>query len=247
MSSNTSGISLFHKILVLVEDKGEVSLDELTVIGPQRQTLGALGRLEGLGYIERTKKKEAGTRITITERGDEVLSDILDFLPDRDKKWDEKWRMILFDIPESKRTVRQMFRLKLLDLGARMFQSSVWITPYDEIREKFDAIVQESGYSKQVHYFEAECVSPQPIDIESIWQLNDLHNEYKTLFKTLEKQVSKLNKKNDNTSYEAKCMIVALALVSKRDPQLPKKLMPNNWIGDEVHQWHERLRSYCTN
>lgn len=51
-------------------------------------------------------------------------------------KWDRRWRLILFDIPQSLRKIRDMFRTKLVDLKFHPLQKSVYIIPYpceDEI------------------------------------------------------------------------------------------------------------------
>jgi DNA-binding transcriptional regulator PaaX len=44
--------------------------------------------------------------------------------------WDGKWRMVLFDIPESKRPIRDYIRGVLKRMGFREFQRSMWIYPH---------------------------------------------------------------------------------------------------------------------
>lgn len=54
----------------------------------------------------------------------------------RPKKWDRKWRIIVFDIMELKKIHREAFRGKLKELGFYPLQKSVWIHPFickDEI------------------------------------------------------------------------------------------------------------------
>jgi DNA-binding transcriptional regulator PaaX len=45
-------------------------------------------------------------------------------------KWDGKWRMILFDVPESKKSARNALSLYLKSMGFIKMQDSVWIHPY---------------------------------------------------------------------------------------------------------------------
>lgn len=236
-------ISLFHKILLLVEDNGQVTLEDLKPFGSSRQMLGALGRLEGLKLIERNRD-EAVPYFTLTDKGDDELAAILEQLPRDNTSWDGKWRMIIFDIPESHRTVRQMFRLKLLDLGARMLQSSVWISPKPEVINRFGTIAEHTNFSDRVHMFEAEHIDNQQIDVHRLWELERLEKEYRELFTELKQAYRKLEKAED-ASYQAKCQIVKLALMSKRDPQLPEPFMPANWIGRETSGWYQKLRSLC--
>ena len=45
-------------------------------------------------------------------------------------KWDGKWRMILFDIPEKKRKYRDYLRELIKFLDFKELQKSVWVSPY---------------------------------------------------------------------------------------------------------------------
>lgn len=47
------------------------------------------------------------------------------------KKWDGKWRVLIFDIPESQKVLRDKVRLTLQSIGFIKLQNSVWIFPYD--------------------------------------------------------------------------------------------------------------------
>ena len=46
------------------------------------------------------------------------------------QKWDGKWRIVLFDVPESKRPVRDYLRGVLKRHGFCEFQRSMWVWPY---------------------------------------------------------------------------------------------------------------------
>lgn len=86
-------------------------------------------------YEERGKE----TYLMITEHGKQRLR-TFEFeqirLPDRPRRWDGKWRIVAFDIPERKRRERKIFRDKLDQLGFLALQRSVYVYPYpcgDEI------------------------------------------------------------------------------------------------------------------
>lgn len=51
------------------------------------------------------------------------------------KKWDRKWRVIIFDVPEEKKVRRNAFRGKLKELGFYPLQKSVWVCPYSCAKE----------------------------------------------------------------------------------------------------------------
>lgn len=52
------------------------------------------------------------------------------FWENKNEKWDGKWRIMLFDIPEKKRRHRDGLRMMLKAIGFKEFQKSVWIYPY---------------------------------------------------------------------------------------------------------------------
>ncbi len=47
------------------------------------------------------------------------------------KKWDKKWRVIIFDVPETKRFDRNNIRQALVSIGFLRLQNSVWVYPYN--------------------------------------------------------------------------------------------------------------------
>lgn len=46
------------------------------------------------------------------------------------KRWDDKWRVLIFDIPEKKRSLREGIRRQLRASGFKRIQDSVWLYPY---------------------------------------------------------------------------------------------------------------------
>ena len=55
----------------------------------------------------------------------------LQSLAEPQKKWDGKWRLILFDISADERSKRNVFRTMIRRIGAVMLQKSVWVYPHD--------------------------------------------------------------------------------------------------------------------
>jgi len=107
---------------------GLPSADKPSVSRRMRQ---ALVRLEKRGLVERGNK---GWNFRLTAPGKkfaekaEVAERLLIRKP---KKWDEKWRVVIFDVPERYRSSRERFRRILQKAGFLRLQDSVWIHPYD--------------------------------------------------------------------------------------------------------------------
>lgn len=92
-------------------------------------------RKEGCIEIE---KRNHQVYIGLTEKGKKKAGwfQIDSLKIKKPKKWDGKWRIVIFDIPNLKGLYRNIFRGKLKTLGFYPLQKSVWITPFkcsDEI------------------------------------------------------------------------------------------------------------------
>lgn len=120
----------------LVLGKGESirRIKELAYIGSSVDD--SVGRMERRGWVEVDETGE-GTEVRITDRGKtEVLKYKLGELKLKSQeKWDKKWRLVLFDVPEALSRKRNDLRIWLKRLGLKQLQKSVWVFPYPLDRE----------------------------------------------------------------------------------------------------------------
>lgn len=77
-------------------------------------------------YIEKHNKQ---MYIRLTQEGEREAGkfQINKLKVDRPKRWDGKWRLIIFDIPETLKVKRELFRGKLKELGFCQLQKSIWV------------------------------------------------------------------------------------------------------------------------
>ena len=89
-------------------------------------------RLQEKGLVEIVEMN--GKKVArITEKGESKL-DFLDkhnFKLKIPKKWDGRWRVVAFDIKESRSKIRFLLRKTLSQIGFARLQNSVWVYPYD--------------------------------------------------------------------------------------------------------------------
>ena len=72
-------------------------------------------------------------------------------LKNKKKKWDGRWRMVVFDIPERRSHIRARLRAVMCEIGFVRLQDSVWVYPYD--CEDFIALLKaELKIGKDVLY-----------------------------------------------------------------------------------------------
>jgi len=95
---------------------------EIEIINNSRKRLVMAGLLKYEGkFFKLTQKGEAKLR----------QLELIDFRLKRPKRWDGKWRVLIFDIKEKRRHLRDKVRLTLKAVGFIKLQYSVWVYPYD--------------------------------------------------------------------------------------------------------------------
>ncbi len=111
---------------------------------------GVLGAMSKLGLVPSARQMEIikksrsrliargllvyrGTMVHLTPKGEQVLRrlELSDFRLHRPKRWDRKWRVLIFDIPERRKGLRHKIRRTLKVIGFVRLQDSVWAYPYD--------------------------------------------------------------------------------------------------------------------
>lgn len=70
-------------------------------------------------------------------------------------KWDRKWRLISYDIPESNRLARETIRRLIKELGCKQMQLSLWAHPHPCLRQ-FELIRDTYGLKNHIFLLEVE-------------------------------------------------------------------------------------------
>lgn len=94
------------------------------------RTKSTLGRLVATGhlvFVEKNGKRYA----RLTEKGKRAFELETMRRPPIKKRWDRHWRVVIFDIPERRKSVRARLRRFMKEYGFVRLQDSVWIYPYD--------------------------------------------------------------------------------------------------------------------
>lgn len=100
----------------------------------------ALKRLREGGLIEQVKLAD-DIILKLTKEGKELVDD------GSKESWDGKWRIVIFDIPEEKRIIRNLFRRNLKKWGFKHLQKSVWMSKRN-IFDKLESYVKDLGIEK---------------------------------------------------------------------------------------------------
>ena len=113
--------------------------------------------LKRKGYIH--VEQLSGKRgILLTKKGDERILRIKKRLGLQPRRKDGKWQMIIFDVPETKKNLRDILRSTLRFLGYEYLQDSVWVCPYD-VEKETEKFLQENSLDQYVRIFLIEEIN----------------------------------------------------------------------------------------
>ena len=137
----------------------------------RRRIYDAIKRLNNKRLVELIEKNNE-LYIKITDSG-KKLTRSFDYdnleLP-KSKRWDKKWRLVVFDIPNKKKRERRAFSKKLKDIGFYPMQESVFIYPYD-CCDEVDFICEFLSISRYVNYCLVESLYKKEGDLRNFFNL----------------------------------------------------------------------------
>ena len=155
-------------ILSTIETAGALGI---ALIAPQ--VLGALSKLGMLPSLRKNETvKSSSSRLrkrglikfengyySLTNGGVSILRrwQMADYHIVKPKRWDHKWRIIIFDIPEKKKKARDRIRQIFKSAGFIRLQDSVWVYPYD-CEDVVGLLKTELGVGKNILYIIADRI-----------------------------------------------------------------------------------------
>ena len=115
-------------------------------------------RLKNQGMIK-FEKRNGKSFVRLTEKGQQKLLkyQLREAIIKKPRWWDKKWRVLVFDIKEKSRTLRDGLRKELVNLGFVRLQNSVWVYPY-ECEEVIIMLKSYFSLGKDVLYMTVEKI-----------------------------------------------------------------------------------------
>jgi len=204
-----------------------------------------LWNLERRNLLERNN--EAGGRVEyrLSERGRVTALGGRDPAAAWDRPWDGHWRLVLFDLPESRSATRTKLRRFLKDRGFGYLQDSVWITP-----DPLGPLMKPwSGVGRDVESLitlEAQpCLGESTADIVAgAWNFEPINTLYAKCLTALEqfpRQRPLTRKLAAPLRRWARSEREAWLQAVSNDPLLPRALLPKDYLGERVWKKRQRL------
>lgn len=186
-----------------------------------------VSRMISVGDIKRKVDENGKVYLEITSKGQKNLRNKFPLFFRRGKKWDGKFTVVIFDIPERNRKARRALRLKLKELGFGMLQKSVWVSPY-HFEESLKEFLFSRGLSPFALVFSAErlWVGDVKALAERVWRLRKINKGYKRVINILKKSTKLKDGKEKDALIKAHRLYLETLSV---DPLLPEELLPPYW------------------
>lgn len=180
------------------------------------------------GYLEKVVKN-GEPYLRLTSQGKKKLVRDFPLLSLREKRWDGKWRVVVFDIEERERKTREYLRNKLRELGFGMLQESVWVNPFD-VTQDLREYLEFHRLEEDVLVLEARRLfaGDEKVLAAKIWNLERINARYGELIERYYRE------KNKNRETLCKELLGKYTEILICDPCLPKELLPIDWLGEKA-------------
>ncbi len=120
---------------------------------PRYRVNETLRRLIKEGVVVLDQKNDEPPVVQLTAKGKQRFRKLQLKTNNRAKEqWDGKWRVVVFDVLEKKRKIRDYLRIGLHDIGFNKLQNSVWVYPY-ECEEMIALLKVDLKLGSDVLYF----------------------------------------------------------------------------------------------
>ena len=166
---NHISISIAKAILIVLRETGSITIDSFFHNSHARKFGFGYGpkyynnyhrtihRLRENGFI---KKEDDIYKLTSSGEKEAFFSFLktAEYAPQNNtRKWDKKWRIIFFDVPEKKRRYRDELRSMLKIIGFKEFQKSIWIYPH-KVPVFLKEVLFEEGIKQYTRLITTDCI-----------------------------------------------------------------------------------------
>jgi phenylacetic acid degradation operon negative regulatory protein len=163
--------------------------------------------------------------------------------------WDGQWHMVIYQVPETERALREQLRRRLAWLGFGPLSPSVWVSPHDRRQQVRSEFTGSPAVQLDTFRSRSEGAEADRGIVARAWDLAALDRDYRTV---LERYASRLGDYRTGALDDRAALVERMRLIYDyrhfpfRDPDLPPELLPGDWPGRRAHdaflQAHGLLR-----
>lgn len=228
---------------------GDAKLGELTELmaafGMEPATVRvSMSRLKQEGWF--TTRREG--RETVYSLSDQMLHVLIHGRPRifrrKEEPWSGRWTMVIYQVPEFDRAVREQLRKQLAWAGFGQLSPSTWLAPHNLSREAKEIAARNESARVDVLWCGSQDTDEARQLAARCWDLDALGQDYVDFLA----RYRHLDNERNNSSKDGRQALVERTRITDdfrrfpfRDPELPQELQPKNWPGPAAFSLFSRV------
>ncbi len=187
------------------------------------------------GYVQQVLV-EGRPHFRLTGLGRKQLIKNKPVLKQLEQEWDGFWRIVIFDIAEAQRKLRDLLRRQLVKMSFGVLQNSTYISCYDYSQE-FLEWLEVKGLKGKVLLLESKqkYLGEPKLLAEKVWGLKAIGTRYKQV---IDRVVTRFGIKEASKREEFLKKIYRDYLeIIIIDPLLPKSLLAEDWNREKARKY----------
>ncbi len=244
-------MTIIDELLILLDDLGESSTEIIPTYfeNPDLQVIySALGRLVNKGLVIK-KERRSELTYSISLHGIEKLNQTLDAIKKTSPEtWNRQWHLVIFDIPESKRKLRDNLRNFLKTANYGMLKSSVWVSARQNKQElqRYSRRQGIDNYIFQLVTTADDSTYQLSLFVRQCWDWVTIERRYEMFISQGERTLSSVKRRSrPQNQFLAKKAVFLYAEAVSIDPKLPINIAPHSRLTRKAKELYINLRPYC--
>ncbi len=220
-------------------------LEALALLGVEEKAARqALARSGAEGWLQRERDgRRVRWRLTAagTQRCRDGTARIAGFGSAR-TDWDGHWLVLIVSVPEEQRALGHRLRRRLTWAGFGSLGQGTWITPHTELEDDAIRIVGELEPTPHSLSFVARFgkMGLESDLVDQAWDLGELAEYYREFMA----KFRKVKARDEASAFVAQTRLIhEWRRFAFRDPSLPAKLLPPNWVGTQAKALYDDRRA----
>jgi phenylacetic acid degradation operon negative regulatory protein len=242
-------LNLFGDYLRYAE--GEARLGELvTLLGAFGMEPAAvrvtLSRLRKEGWFT-TRREGRETVYVLSPRMMQILVEGRTRIFQRiEEPWRGQWTMVIYQVPEANRSVREALRRDLAWLGFGQLSPSTWLAAQPRFEEA-KALAAEAGDATiDVLWAGSGSLAEDRRLAARCWDLAAVDADYRTFidrYRGMDDPAANAAKPGPQAVVERTALVGDARRLAFEDPMLPLELQPDGWLGREAYELFRRVHA----
>ena len=204
-------------------------------------------RLRKAGLIAYRRSGGRTAALVLTPEGRKRLPEVV--RPQRywDRKWNRRWYVLAYDVPETERTYRNVLRRFLKRMRMGCLQGSVWVSPHD-IRPEYEDLSQAAGVAAYSYLFESRMVLGRSDSdvVRDGWDMDAVRESHSWYCDVCKDNLDRIRGRSATGATLTNLLreeMSAYLQIMDGDPLLPRPLWPPDYMGETAYELHRALQA----